>query len=80
MHDSIRGMATRGHHHVDDTLRNTFAEASILPRVVAQLFAARFDKQLVAGVAPGARQRPRGARVTIGVGGRAAQARGSAEP
>jgi len=52
MHDSIRGMATRGHHHVDDTLRNTFAEASILPRVVAQLFAARFDKQLVAGVAP----------------------------
>ena len=30
MHDLIRGMATLGHHHVDDSLRNTFAEASIL--------------------------------------------------
>ena len=52
MHDLIRGMATLGHHHVDDSLRNTFAEASIVPRVIAELFATRFDKQLAAGVAP----------------------------
>jgi hypothetical protein len=52
MHDLIRGMATLGHHHVDDSLRNTFAEASITTRVIAELFATRFDKQLVAGVAP----------------------------
>ena len=52
MHDLIRGMATLGHHHVDDSLRNTFAEASISTRVIAELFATRFDTQLVAGVAP----------------------------
>jgi hypothetical protein len=52
MHDLIRGMATLGHHSVDDSLRNTFAEASITTRVIAELFANRFDKQLVAGVAP----------------------------
>jgi hypothetical protein len=52
MHDLIRGMATLGHHHVDDSLRNTFAEASTTTRVIAQLFAPRFDKQLAAGVAP----------------------------
>jgi hypothetical protein len=52
MHDSIRGMATLGHHHDDDSLRNTFAEASITTHVIAELFATRFDKQLVAGVAP----------------------------
>ena len=52
MHDLIRGMATRGHHHVDDTLRNTFAEASIVTRVIEELFATRFDTQLAAGVAP----------------------------
>ena len=52
MHDLIRGMATLGHHHVDDSLRNTFAEASMTTRVIAELFATRFDKQLVAGVAP----------------------------
>ena len=52
MHDLIRGMATLGHHHVDDSLRNTFAEASIVTRVIAELFATRFDKQLAAGVAP----------------------------
>ena len=52
MHDLIGGMATLGHHHVDDSLRNTFAEASIVSRVIAQLFATRFDKQLAAGVAP----------------------------
>jgi hypothetical protein len=52
MHDLIRGMATLGHHHVDDSLRNTFTEASITTRVIAELFATRFDKQLAAGVAP----------------------------
>ena len=52
MHDVIRGMVTLGHHHVDDSLRNTFTEASITTRVIAELFATRFDKQLVAGVAP----------------------------
>ena len=52
MHDLIRGMATLGHHHVDDSLRNTFAEASTSTRVIAELFATRFDKQLAAGVAP----------------------------
>ena len=52
MHDLIRGMATLGHHHVDDSLRNTFTEASIVTRVIAELFATRLDKQLVAGVAP----------------------------
>jgi hypothetical protein len=52
MHDFIREMATLGHHDVDDSLRNTFAEASITTRVIAELFATRFDKQLVAGVAP----------------------------
>ena len=52
MHDFIRGMATLGHHYVDDSLRNTFAEASIITRVIAELFATRFDKQLAAGVAP----------------------------
>ena len=44
MHDLIRGMATLGHHHVDDSLRNTFAEASMTTRVIAELFATRFDK------------------------------------
>lgn len=52
MHDLIRGMATLGHHHVDDSLQNTFTEASITTRVIAELFATRFDKQLAAGVAP----------------------------
>ena len=52
MHDLIRGMATLGHHSVDESLRNTFAEASSTTRVIAELFANRFDKQLVAGVAP----------------------------
>ena len=52
MHDVIRGMPTLGHHHVDDSLQNTFTEASITTRVIAELFATRFDKQLVAGVAP----------------------------
>ena len=52
MHDLIRGIPTLGHHHVDDSLRNTFTEASITTRVIAELFATRFDKQLVAGVAP----------------------------
>ncbi len=52
MHDLIRGMVTLGHHHVDDSLQNTFAEASIINRVIAQLYATRFDKQLAAGVAP----------------------------
>jgi len=52
MHDLIRGMATLGHHHVDDSLRNTFTAASITTRVIAELFATRFDKQLAAGVAP----------------------------
>lgn len=52
MHDLIRGMATLGHHHVDDSLGNIFAEASIITRVIAELFATRFDRQLVAGVAP----------------------------
>src|SRR5258705_8449338 len=53
MHDLIRGMATLGHHHyVDDSLGNAFAEASITTRVIAELFATRFDKQLVAGVVP----------------------------
>ena len=52
MHGSIRGRATLGHRHVDDSLRNTFAEASIITRVIAELFATRFDKQLAAGVAP----------------------------
>jgi hypothetical protein len=52
MHDLFRGTATFGHHDVDDSLRDTFAEASIVTRVVAQLFATRFDKHLAAGVAP----------------------------
>ena len=52
MHDLMRGMATLGHHHVDDSLGNAFAEASVVPRAIAQLFATRFDKQLAAGVAP----------------------------
>ena len=52
MHDLIRGLATLGHHHVDDSLQNTFTEASITTRVIAKLYATRFDKQLVAGVAP----------------------------
>ena len=52
MHDLMRGMATLGHHHADDSLQNTFTEASIVTRVIAELFATRFDKQLVAGVAP----------------------------
>ena len=52
MHDLIRGMGTLGHHHVDDSLQNTFAEASIITRVIAHLFATRFDKRLAAGVAP----------------------------
>jgi hypothetical protein len=52
MHDVIRGRATLGHHHVDDSLQNTFTEASITMRVIAELFATRFDKQLAAGVAP----------------------------
>jgi hypothetical protein len=52
MHDLIRGMATLGHHDVDDSLRNTFAEASTFTRVIAQLFPTTFDKQLAAGVAP----------------------------
>jgi len=52
MHDSVRGMGTLGHHHVEDSLRDTFAEASIVTRVVAELFATRFDKQLAAGVVP----------------------------
>ncbi len=52
MHDLIRGMATLGHHHVDDSLQNTFTEASLVTRAIAELFAARFDKQLVAGVVP----------------------------
>ena len=52
MYDLIRGMPTLGHHHVDDSLRNIFTEASIATRVIAELFATRFDKQLVAGVAP----------------------------
>lgn len=52
MHDLFRGTATLRHHYVDDSLRNTFAEASITTRVIAELFAIRFDKQLVAGVAP----------------------------
>ena len=41
MRDLIRGMATLGHHHVDDSLRNTFAEASMTTRVIAELFATR---------------------------------------
>jgi hypothetical protein len=52
MHDVIRGMARLGHQHVDDSLRSTFAEESIATRVIAELFATRFDKQLVAGAAP----------------------------
>jgi hypothetical protein len=52
MYDLIRGMATLGHHHVDDSLRNTFAEPSLTTRVIADVFATRFDKQLAAGVAP----------------------------
>ena len=52
MHDLIRGMAALGHHHVDDSLSKTFAEASIITRVIAKLFATRFDNQLAAGVAP----------------------------
>lgn len=52
MHDLIRGMTPLGHHHVDDSLPNTFTEASIATRVIAELFATRFDKQLAAGVAP----------------------------
>ena len=52
MHDVIRGIPTLGHHHVDDSLPNTFTEASITTRVIAELFATRFDKQLAAGVAP----------------------------
>ena len=52
MHDLIRGMATLGHHDVDDSLRNTFAEASTFTRVIAELFPTTFDKQLAAGVAP----------------------------
>ena len=52
MHDLIRGMASLGHQHVDDSLGNAFAEASISTRVIAELFATRFDKQLVAGGAP----------------------------
>jgi hypothetical protein len=52
MHDLIRGMGTLGHHHVDDSLRNTFAEASIITRVIAELSATRCDKQLAAGMAP----------------------------
>jgi hypothetical protein len=52
MHDVLRGMGLLGHHHIDDSLRNTFAEESITTRVIAELFATRFDKQLVAGAAP----------------------------
>jgi hypothetical protein len=52
MHDLIRGMATLGHHHFDDSLPNTFAEPSMITRVIAQLFATRFDNQIAAGVAP----------------------------
>ena len=52
MYDLLRGMATLGHHHVDDSLQDTFAEATIITRVITKLFAARFDKQLTAGVAP----------------------------
>ena len=52
MHDLIRGMATLAHHHVHDSLPNTFTEASIVTRMIAALFATRFDKQLVTGVAP----------------------------
>ena len=52
MHDLIRGLATLGHHYVDDSLANAFTEASHVTRMIAELFATRFDKQLVAGVAP----------------------------
>jgi hypothetical protein len=52
MHDLLRGIATLGHHHVDDSLQDTFAEASVVPRAIAQLFATWFDKQIAAGVAP----------------------------
>lgn len=52
MHDLIRGMGALGHHHVDDSLRDTFAEASIITRVIAELAATRFDKLLAADVAP----------------------------
>jgi hypothetical protein len=52
MHGVIRGMARLGHQHVDDSLGSTFAEESIATRVIAELFAARFDKQLASGTAP----------------------------
>ena len=52
MHDLIHAMATLGHHDVDGSLLNTFAEASTLTRAIAALFPTRFDKQLAAGVAP----------------------------
>ena len=52
MRDVIRGMAFLGHQHVEDSLRNTFAEQSIGTRVMAVLFATRFDKQLAAGASP----------------------------
>lgn len=52
MHDVVRGMARLGRQHVDDSLPSTFAEESIATRVIAELFATRFDKQLAAGAAP----------------------------
>lgn len=52
MNELIRGIGTLGHHHVDDSLRSTFAEASVITRVIAKLSATRLDKQLVAGLAP----------------------------
>src|SRR5258705_13436206 len=52
MHELKRGIGTFGHHHVDDSLRSTFAEASAITRVIAELSATRLDKQLVAGLAP----------------------------
>ena len=30
MHDLIRGMATVGHHYVDDSLRNTFTRRRLV--------------------------------------------------
>ena len=80
MHDLMRGMATLGHHHADDSLQNTFTEASIVTRVIAELFATRFDKQLVAGVAPepGSVLAAHVSRLASRV--RATQARGRAAP
>ena len=79
MHDLIRGMATLGHHDVDDSLRNTFAEASTFTRVIAELFPTRSTNSSQPAWHPSPAVSSR-RTCHVGVDMRATQARGSAAP